>query len=45
VGTVWIAVSDGTRNETVHRRFPGDRERVRRFAAQQALDLVRRMVM
>jgi nicotinamide-nucleotide amidase len=45
VGTVWIAVSDGTRNETMHRRFPGDRERIRRWASQQALDLVRRMVM
>ena len=45
VGTVWVAVSDGTRHETVHRRFPGDRERIRRWASQQALDLVRRMVM
>jgi nicotinamide-nucleotide amidase len=45
VGTVWIAVSDGSRNETMHRRFPGDRERIRRWASQQALDLVRRMVM
>ena len=45
VGTVWIAVTDGTRNDVVHRRFPGDRERIRRWASQQALDLVRRMVM
>ncbi len=45
VGTVWIAVTDGTKNEVVHRRFPGDRERIRRWASQQALDLVRRMVM
>jgi len=45
IGTVWIAVTDGTRNDVVHRRFPGDRERIRRWASQQALDLVRRMVM
>ena len=29
----------------LERRFPGDRERIRRWASQQALDLVRRMVM
>jgi nicotinamide-nucleotide amidase len=45
VGLVWVAVSDGTRNESVSRRFHGDRERIRRWASQQALDLVRRMVM
>ncbi len=45
VGTVWIAVSDGKNHEAVQRRFPGDRERIRRWASQQALDLVRRMVM
>jgi nicotinamide-nucleotide amidase len=45
VGTVWIAVTDGTKQEVVHRRFPGDRERIRRWASQQALDLVRRLVM
>jgi len=45
VGLVYVAVSDGTRNEVVQRRFPGDRERIRRWASQQALDLVRRMLM
>jgi nicotinamide-nucleotide amidase len=45
VGLVYVAISDGTRNEVVQQRFPGDRERVRRWASQQALDLVRRMVM
>ena len=45
VGLVWVAVSDGTKQETAQRRFPGDRERIRRWASQQALDLVRRMVM
>jgi nicotinamide-nucleotide amidase len=42
---VYVAISDGTRNEVVQQRFPGDRERIRRWASQQALDLVRRMVM
>ena len=45
VGLVYIAVSDGTKNEVVQRRFPGDRERIRRWASQQALDLVRRILM
>jgi len=45
VGTVWIAATDGARQEVVERRFPGDRERIRRWASQQALDLVRRLVM
>jgi nicotinamide-nucleotide amidase len=45
VGLVYIAVSDGKKNEVVQRRFPGDRERIRRWASQQALDLVRRMLM
>ena len=44
VGLVWVAVTDGTRKEAVQRRFPGDRERIRRWASQQALDLVRRML-
>jgi len=45
VGLVYVAVADGTKHEVVQRRFPGDRERIRRYASQQALDLVRRMVM
>jgi len=45
VGLVFVAVSDGHRNEVVQRRFFGDRERVRRWASQQALDMVRKMLM
>lgn len=45
VGLVYIAISNGQKNEVVERRFPGDRERVRRWASQQALDLVRRIMM
>jgi nicotinamide-nucleotide amidase len=42
VGLVYHAVADATGTEVVERRFPGDRERIRRFASQQALDMVRR---
>jgi nicotinamide-nucleotide amidase len=45
VGTVWIAVTDGSRQDVVHRKFPGDRERIRRWSSQLALDMVRRLVM
>ena len=45
VGLVYIAVSDGNKKEVLQRRFPGDRERIRRWASQQALDLVRHMLM
>lgn len=46
VGTVHLAVA-GPGGETVHRhiRFPGDRERVRVFAAASALELVRRRLL
>ncbi len=45
VGLVFVAVSNGHRHEVVQRRFFGDRERVRRWASQLALDQVRRMLM
>ena len=45
VGLVYIAVSDGKKTDVVERRFSGDRERIRSFAAQTALDLVRRKLM
>lgn len=41
VGLVYIAVSDGKKTDVVERKFPGDRERVRFYATQQALDMVR----
>jgi nicotinamide-nucleotide amidase len=44
VGLVYVAVTNGHKHEVVQRRFFGDRERVRRWASQQALDLVRRML-
>jgi nicotinamide-nucleotide amidase len=45
VGLVYVAVTNGHKQEVVHRRFFGDRDRIRRWASQQALDLVRRMLM
>jgi nicotinamide-nucleotide amidase len=42
VGLVYIAISDGKKKDTIERKYPGDRTRVREWATQQALDLVRR---
>jgi nicotinamide-nucleotide amidase len=42
VGLVFIALADGKHTEVVERRFPGDRERIRWYASQAALDLLRR---
>jgi len=42
VGLVFHALADGRKTEVVQKRFPGDRERIRWFASQQALDMVRR---
>ncbi len=45
VGLVHIAVSDMQRTDAMERAFRGDRQRIREWAAQQALDLVRRRLM
>lgn len=45
VGLVYIGVSDGKSTEVVERRFSGDRNRIRSYAAQTALDLIRRKLM
>lgn len=42
VGLVFVALADGVKTEVVERRFPGDRDRIRHWATQQALDMVRR---
>jgi nicotinamide-nucleotide amidase len=42
VGLVYIALSDPHRTDVMDRTFRGDRQRIREFASQQALDLVRR---
>ena len=45
VGLVFHALADGKKTEVVERKFPGDRERIRWFASQQALDMLRRKLM
>lgn len=42
VGLVYVALADGKHTEVVERTFPGDRERIRWYATQLALDLLRR---
>jgi nicotinamide-nucleotide amidase len=46
VGLVYHALHDGTKTEVVERKFPpGDRSRIRLWASQQALDMIRRHLM
>jgi nicotinamide-nucleotide amidase len=45
VGLVYHALTDGSTTEVIERSFPGDRKRIRWFASQQALDMVRRRLM
>jgi nicotinamide-nucleotide amidase len=45
VGLVFHAVTDGKKPDVVQRKFPGDRTRIRMFATQMALDMVRRKLM
>jgi nicotinamide-nucleotide amidase len=45
VGIVYFAVSDSNKTDGYNRTFRGDRDRVRNWAAQQALDLIRRRLM
>ena len=42
VGTVFIALTDGRKTEVLEKRFSGDRNRVREWTTQQALDMIRR---
>ena len=42
VGLVYIALSDEKKTEVLEKNFRGDRDFIRQYAAQQALDLVRR---
>jgi nicotinamide-nucleotide amidase len=45
VGLVFHALASETGTELIKRNFPGDRARIRWFASQQALDMVRRKLM
>jgi nicotinamide-nucleotide amidase len=45
VGTVYIGVADAAGVQAAHRVFLGDRQRIRTFTAQMALDLLRRTML
>jgi nicotinamide-nucleotide amidase len=45
VGLVFASVSDGTKTDVVERKFPGDRDRIRHWATNLAMDMVRRRLM
>ena len=45
VGLVYHGLASENGTEVVERNFPGDRKRIRWFASQQALDMVRRKLM
>jgi nicotinamide-nucleotide amidase len=45
VGLVYVAVSDAQKTEVVSRTFHGDRQRVREYTSQLALDMVRHRLM
>ena len=45
VGLVYHALASESGTEVIEKKFPGDRKRVRWFASQQALDMVRRKLM
>lgn len=45
VGLVYVAVADDKESQAIERRFMGDREKIRQWSTQQALDMVRRRLM
>lgn len=45
VGLVYHALAGANGTEVIERHYPGDRNRVRRFASQLALDMIRRELM
>jgi nicotinamide-nucleotide amidase len=45
VGLVYIALAGDEGTQVVERNFPGDRKRIRTFAAQQALEMIRRALL
>lgn len=44
VGTAYVGLADASECRVVHRQLFGDRTRIRQFASQMALDLLRRRV-
>jgi nicotinamide-nucleotide amidase len=44
VGTVFVGLADAAGGAVLHRQFFGDRTRIRQFATQMALDMLRRKI-
>ena len=44
VGTVYVGIADAAGTHVAHRQFIGDRQRIRVFTTQMALDLLRRRI-
>jgi nicotinamide-nucleotide amidase len=42
VGTMYVGLADAAGTQVMHRQFIGDRQRIRVFTTQMALDLLRR---
>ena len=45
IGLVYIAIDDEKHTEVIEKRFGGDRDRIRQWSTQQALDSLRRWLM
>jgi nicotinamide-nucleotide amidase len=45
VGLLYIALAGEEGTQVVERNFPGDRKRIRQFATQQALEMIRRALL
>ena len=45
VGLVYVALAGDEGTQVVERNFPGDRKRIRTFATQQALEMIRRALL
>ena len=45
VGTVYVAIADAAGARVAHRQFLGDRDRIRQFTTQMALDMLRRRIL
>ena len=44
VGAIYVALADAAGCQVLHRQFIGDRTRIRQFATQMALDMLRRRI-
>jgi len=45
VGTVYVGIADESGSRVSHRQFLGDRDRIRQFTTQMALDMLRRRIL